>query len=68
MLTLSTDQGVVAKRLINPAQRNDPKRLQRVIDSVQSSLAVEHVQPVLAHVASRRQAGKVICLPRSPFH
>lgn len=68
MLTLSTDQGVVAKRLINPAQRNDPKRLQRVIDSVQSSLAVEHVQPILAHVASRRQAGKVICLPRSPFH
>ncbi|MNJ65556.1 hypothetical protein D3C77_615730 [compost metagenome] len=39
MLTLSNDQGIVAKRMISPDQRNDPKRLQRVIDSVQLGIA-----------------------------
>lgn len=41
MLTLSDDAGVVAKRLITPAQRNDPVRLQRVIDSIRLGLAIE---------------------------
>ncbi|HDS1698350.1 MULTISPECIES: DUF3509 domain-containing protein [unclassified Pseudomonas] len=41
MLTLSDDAGVVAKRLITQAQRNDPVRLQRVIDSIRLGLAIE---------------------------
>lgn len=41
MLTLSNDTGVVAKRLISAAQRNDPKRLQRLIESVQFGIAIE---------------------------
>ncbi|EKT4466575.1 DUF3509 domain-containing protein [Pseudomonas juntendi] len=42
MLTLSDDNGVAAKRLITPAQRNDPQRLQRVIDSIRLGLATDH--------------------------
>ncbi|MBF8721508.1 MULTISPECIES: DUF3509 domain-containing protein [Pseudomonas] len=41
MLTLSDDKGIAAKRLITAAQRNDPQRLQRVIDSIRQGLAVE---------------------------
>ncbi len=42
MLTLSDDDGgIVAKRLISPAQRNDPKRLDRLIDSVRFGIAIE---------------------------
>ncbi|WP_397449703.1 DUF3509 domain-containing protein [Pseudomonas sp. NA-150] len=41
MLTLSNESGVVAKRLISTAQRNDPKRLQRLIESVQFGIAIE---------------------------
>jgi hypothetical protein len=41
MLTLSNESGVVAKRLISAAQRNDPKRLNRLIESVQFGIAIE---------------------------
>lgn len=41
MLTLSNETGVVAKRLISAAQRNEPKRLQRLIESVQFGIAIE---------------------------
>ncbi len=41
MLTLSNETGVVAKRLISAAQRNDPKRLNRLIESVQFGIAIE---------------------------
>lgn len=41
MLTLSTEHGVAAKRLITPEQRNDPQRLRRVIDSIRLDLACE---------------------------
>lgn len=41
MLTLSNATGVVAKRLISAAQRNDPKRLKRLIESVQFGIAIE---------------------------
>ncbi len=42
MLTLSNETGgVVAKRLISPAQRNDPQRLDRLIDSVRFGIAIE---------------------------
>jgi len=41
MLTLSTEHGVAIKRLITPAQRNDPQRLRRVIDRIRLDLAAE---------------------------
>ncbi|MBA1194604.1 DUF3509 domain-containing protein [Pseudomonas entomophila] len=41
MLTLSTEHGVAAKRLITPEQRNDPQRLRHVIDSLRLDLASE---------------------------
>ncbi|MGV8919494.1 MAG: DUF3509 domain-containing protein [Pseudomonas sp.] len=41
MLTLSNESGAVAKRLISTQQRNDPKRLQRLIESIQFGIAIE---------------------------
>ena len=41
MLTLSDAAGVVAKRLISPAQRNDPKRLGHLIESIRFGIAIE---------------------------
>ena len=52
MLTLSDDAGVVAKRLITRAQRNDPVRLQRVIDSIRLGLAIELGQNPLQVLAA----------------
>jgi len=52
MLTLSDDAGVVAKRLISHAQRNDPVRLQRVIDSIRLGLAIELGQNPLQVLAA----------------
>lgn len=52
MLTLSDDAGVVAKRLISKAQRNDPVRLQRVIDSIRLGLAIELGQNPLQVLAA----------------
>ncbi|MCZ9635956.1 DUF3509 domain-containing protein [Pseudomonas putida] len=59
MLTLSDDAGVVAKRLISQAQRNDPARLQRVIDSTRLGLAIERGQNPLQVLAA---------LTRDPRH
>ena len=41
MLTLTNEQGVVARRMISAAQRNDPVRLKRVIESVRLGIAIE---------------------------
>ncbi|MFJ4431866.1 DUF3509 domain-containing protein [Pseudomonas sp. NPDC089395] len=59
MLTLSDDAGVAAKRLISQAQRNDPVRLQRVIDSIRLGLAIELGQNPLQVLAA---------LTRDPRH
>jgi hypothetical protein len=56
MLTLSDEHGVVAKRLISAAQRNDPKRLRRLIESVQLGIAIEQGHsaiPLLAAMTNR---------------
>ncbi|MCY1185338.1 hypothetical protein D9M73_261060 [compost metagenome] len=56
MLTLSDEHGVVAKRLISAAQRNDSKRLQRLIESVQLGIAIEQGHsaiPLLAAMTNR---------------
>ncbi|MFD2642123.1 DUF3509 domain-containing protein [Pseudomonas japonica] len=60
MLTLSDDDGsVVAKRLISPAQRNDPQRLERLIDSVNFGIAIEQGHSALEVLAAmtEREAG-----------
>jgi hypothetical protein len=41
MLTLSNETGVVAKRLISAVQRDEPKRMRRLIESVQFGIAIE---------------------------
>ncbi|SDQ39166.1 Protein of unknown function [Pseudomonas sp. UC 17F4] len=72
MLTLSNDTGIVAKRLISPAQRNDPQRLQRLIESVQFGIAIEQghsaVEILAAMTRNGAKAGQVTWLPRSPCH
>ncbi|MNM62073.1 hypothetical protein D3C81_733870 [compost metagenome] len=72
MLTLSNDTGIVAKRLISPAQRNDPQRLQRLIESIQFSIAIEQghsaVEILAAMTRNGAKAGQVTSLPRSPCH
>lgn len=57
MLTLSTEHGVAAKRLITPEQRNDPQRLQRMIDRIRLDLASEQAEDTLPLLTG---------LPRSP--
>ncbi|MOA47491.1 hypothetical protein D3C78_1701290 [compost metagenome] len=42
MLTLTNDRGVVARRMISAAQRNDPVRLKRVIESIRLGIAIEN--------------------------
>ncbi|WP_223516620.1 DUF3509 domain-containing protein [Pseudomonas sp. GL-B-19] len=41
MLTLSNGGRVVAKRMISAEQRNDPKRLNRLVQSIQFGIAIE---------------------------
>jgi hypothetical protein len=72
MLTLSNETGIVAKRLISPAQRNDPQRLQRLIESIQFGIAIEQghsaVEILAAMTRNGAKAGQVTSLPRSPCH
>ncbi len=44
MLTLSNTGRVVAKRMISAEQRNDPKRLKRLVQSIQLGIAIEQGQ------------------------
>lgn len=41
LLTLTNERGVAARRMISVAQRNDPVRLQRVIESIRLGIAIE---------------------------
>ncbi|MCY1434548.1 hypothetical protein D9M71_506110 [compost metagenome] len=41
VLTLSTDAGVAAKRLIRNGQLQDPEQLQRFIQSIRFGIAIE---------------------------
>lgn len=62
MLTLSNADGIVAKHLIAPAQRNDPRQLQRLVERIQLELATsaDDTAAVLASLAER--------LPLPPTH
>ncbi|WP_426152091.1 DUF3509 domain-containing protein [Pseudomonas sp. DC3000-4b1] len=66
MLTLSNDAGMVAKRMISPAQRNDPKRLQRLIQSIKFGIAIErgeHPMEMLAAMTAANRAAIVTHVP-----
>lgn len=52
VLTLSNARGVVAKRMISAAQRNDPRRLKRLIESVQFGIAIEQGHSAMAILAA----------------
>ncbi|TBN44471.1 DUF3509 domain-containing protein [Pseudomonas sp. BGI-2] len=48
MLTLSNSGHVVAKRMISAEQRNDPKRLNRLVQSIQFGIAIEQGHSAVA--------------------
>ena len=48
MLTLSNSGHVVAKRMISAEQRNDPKRLKRLVQSIQFGIAIEQGHSAVA--------------------
>ncbi|MDY7559083.1 MULTISPECIES: DUF3509 domain-containing protein [unclassified Pseudomonas] len=52
MLTLSNETGIVAKRWISAEQRNEPKRLRRLIQSVQFGIAIEQGHSAVAILAA----------------
>ena len=52
MLTLSNDDGVVAKRLISAAQRNDPQKLKRLIESIEFGIAIEQGKSAIKVLAA----------------
>lgn len=59
MLTLTDESGVVARRMISPAQRNDHKRLERVIESIRFGIAIEKGHNV-GEMLSAMTSGKSI--------
>ena len=48
MLTLSNSGHVVAKRMISAEQRNDPKRLKLLVQSIQFGIAIEQGHSAVA--------------------
>jgi len=67
MLTLSDDRGrVVAKRLVNRAQRDDPKRLARLIDSVRFGIAIEQGHSAVDILTAMTNGGNFIAGKPAP--
>jgi hypothetical protein len=64
MLTLSNETGVVAKRMISAAQRNDPKRLKRLIESVQFGIAIEQGHSAMELLAAMTDGDSPALLPK----
>jgi hypothetical protein len=48
MLTLSNSGRIVAKRMISAEQRNDPKRLKLLVQSIQFGIAIEQGHSAMA--------------------
>ena len=67
MLTLSNERGVVAKRLISAAQRNDPERLRRLIESVQFGIAIERGDSAIKILAAMTDGAAVANQARRPM-
>ncbi|QXI27629.1 DUF3509 domain-containing protein [Pseudomonas vanderleydeniana] len=66
LLTLSNAGGVVAKRMISPAQRNDPQRLKRLIQSVQFGIAIEQGHSALDILTAMTDDDNLKLLARPP--
>lgn len=64
MLTLSNETGMVAKRMISPAQRNDPKRLQRLIESIKFGIAIEHGDSAVEMLTAMTDGNRQPLLPK----
>ncbi|KPX19209.1 hypothetical protein ALQ08_00532 [Pseudomonas syringae pv. delphinii] len=65
MLTLSNERGVVAKRLISAAQRNDPLRLRKLIESVQFGIAIERGESAIKILAAMTDGVTLQKAPKS---
>ncbi|EIK95291.1 hypothetical protein PMM47T1_17390 [Pseudomonas sp. M47T1] len=65
MLTLSNETGVVAKRMISAAQRNDPQRVKRLIDSIKFGIAIEQGHSAMEILAAMTD-GDALNLPTPP--
>lgn len=70
MLTLSNDDGVVAKRLISAEQRNEPKRLRRLIESVQFGIAIEQGHSAMSILAAMTDSDRLkpLTIPVQPHN
>ena len=66
MLTLSNNGHVVAKRMISADQRNDPKRLKRLVESIQFGIAIEQGHSAVA-ILEAMTTGSGPALPPPPL-
>ena len=66
MLTLSNEQGVVAKRMISAEQRNDPERLKRLVQSIQFGIAIEQGHSAMEILAVMTDGDSHKLLQRPP--
>ena len=66
MLTLSNERGVAAKRMITAEQRNDPKRMRRLIESIKFGMAIEQGGSAMQMLAAMTDAGNVDKLGGKP--
>jgi len=63
MLTLSNAGRVVAKRMIGAAQRNDPQRLKRLVQSIQFGIAIEQGHSAMAILEAMTNGDSLEPLP-----
>ena len=63
MLTLSQAGRVVAKRMISAAQRNDPQRIKRLVQSIQFGIAIEQGHSAVAILEAMTNCDSLALLP-----
>ncbi|BAQ72678.1 MULTISPECIES: DUF3509 domain-containing protein [Pseudomonas] len=63
MLTLSQAGRVVAKRIISAAQRNDPQRIKRLVQSIQFGIAIEQGHSAVAILEAMTNGDNLAQLP-----
>jgi Protein of unknown function (DUF3509) len=66
MLTLSNERGVAAKRIISAEQRDDPKRMRRLIESIRFGMAIEQGDSAMQILAAMTDAGNLEKLGNKP--
>ena len=68
MLTLSKTGRIVAKRMISAAQRNDPQRLKRLVQSIQFGIAIEQGHSAMAILDAMTRGDGITPPPRRAKH